>query len=99
MLHVRTYENAANRHRFVTPEAARPYLEQRQRANLTRRAREINKDIIRVMGWSQYGTASRQARAKILQLLTELLNKIELALASHPTPIEQRDAQTAAAAD
>jgi hypothetical protein len=96
-----TIKNAADRHRFVTDAAARPYLDKRGRANCQNLIRQLNKTITHVVtGWSEYGTKNQQQRAEILQELTGQLVRAVSVLPHYPTPAERREAtQMAAAAD
>jgi hypothetical protein len=88
-----TLANAANRRRCVTPEAAGPYLNDRERKNLQHVARQVNEQIARAFAEPQCGTAKRCDRALKLQFLASKLVRIEEALARTPTPGEAKTAK------
>ena len=89
-LRTSTIANANNRHRFVTPAMALPYLTDRMRKNLQRAARQAEAARDAAIRAPVYGTEARCARAnKILDAALWHV-EIEERLAAFPPPGEAR---------
>jgi hypothetical protein len=89
-----TLNNSLNRRRFVTPEAAEPYLCHRERANAQRGYRKARKAIAELASRAPYGTDTAAFTADQLAAWTDYLVRCAQALVAAPTPGETKAANT-----